>query len=205
MRPRGLSRSSPSEDIGGTGGGADAAMDAGAQDLFEPRRVRIGELLRRRNESASDICVHAAGIDAALRIEARLHAARETVEDGVERREDVRAFAQGGVGSYQMDMTGRICPGPRARRSPLPASGPWRATTGRRRDPSARRGRRRPEQSTRRARRTASGSPARSARSLGSARKAASRMSRHIRAESSPVSACLAPKSASKAISRSAR
>ena len=101
------------QHIGRTGGGAEAAMHAGAQDFFRGVDLRVGEL--REGEvglHALHPRPHAAGIEHALGVEAFLH-----------------ALAERGQGPPPAARTRR------ARRAPRPARAPaWR---GRRAWPTA--------------------------------------------------------------------
>ena len=86
------------DDIGRAGRGAEAAMHAGAQDAFQRAGVRIGERLGgeiRLQRLSSHPRVHAAEIEDAVRIEARLEpAASVRKRRRLRRLEDVDRRAQ---------------------------------------------------------------------------------------------------------------
>ena len=80
------------QHVGRAGRGAEAAMHAGAQNLFRIRRCRD----RRAASGVKSVCmtsdarVHAAGIEDAARVEAFLHARRSARRAGGLRLEDRR-------------------------------------------------------------------------------------------------------------------
>ena len=68
--------------VGRTGRGAEAAMHAGAQDLLQRQQMRVGEPLGGEVGLHRPLhpCVHPPEVEHSVRIEARLHALRQTRE-----------------------------------------------------------------------------------------------------------------------------
>ena len=94
------------DDIGRAGRGAEAAMHAGAQDFLEPAVCGSASCSEEkwvcmRSPWRSDAGVHPSGIEEALRIEARLHALRQTRKRRMQRLEHIALRPQRLVGADQ--------------------------------------------------------------------------------------------------------